>query len=281
MTSIDLSLRRKTTAPPVVRVNGVEITREAIGRETQHHPATHAAKAREQAARALVIRELLVQEARRRGIKAAAETDEDGRIETADEAAVRALLTQAGSVPVVDDTSCRRYYEAHRQQFRTADLHEVAHILIAADPADDKARAGARAQAEGLLEQLLEAGGAQTFASTARAFSACPSSAQGGQLGQIGPGQTVPEFEKALSSMEEGKVHREPIETRYGFHIVFLARRVRGRQLSFEEAHRWIADFLADRAERTALKMFVQHLAAGANIEGIDLGGAPSSASLS
>lgn len=277
MTSIDLSLRRKTTAPQIIRVNGVEITRDAIGRETQYHPAAHPAEARAQAARALVIRELLVQEARRRGIEAVAETDEDGRTETADEAAIRALLTEASSAPPADELSCQRYYEAHRQQFRTADLHEVAHILIAADPSQSDARRTAREQALALATDLSAATDPSAFAAAARALSACPSAQQGGQLGQIGPGQTVPEFEKALASMEKGKVHREPVETRYGFHVVFLERRVRGRQLGFEEARSRIANFLADRAEQIALKMFVQHLVAGADIEGIELGATCSS----
>ena len=64
-----------------VRVNGVEIEPEAIAQEIQHHPAEDAETAWREAARALAIRELLLQEARRLGIEAESEADEAGRIE--------------------------------------------------------------------------------------------------------------------------------------------------------------------------------------------------------
>ena len=49
----------------VVRVNGAVIARETIAREAQHHPAATPAAAFAQAARALAIRQLLLDEARR------------------------------------------------------------------------------------------------------------------------------------------------------------------------------------------------------------------------
>ena len=58
--------------PVTVSVNGVSIAREAIVREMQHHPADKPIAAWQQAARALVIRELLLQEARRIELCAAA-----------------------------------------------------------------------------------------------------------------------------------------------------------------------------------------------------------------
>ncbi len=59
--------------PATVSVNGVAIARDAIAREMQHHPAPKPIAAWQQAARALVIRELLLQEARRLGVAAAAD----------------------------------------------------------------------------------------------------------------------------------------------------------------------------------------------------------------
>ena len=51
-----------------VAVNGVEISPEAIAEEIQHHPAPDAETAWVEAARALAVRELLLQEARRLAI---------------------------------------------------------------------------------------------------------------------------------------------------------------------------------------------------------------------
>ena len=63
-----------------VRVNGVEIAPEAIAREIQHHPAPDAETAWIEAARALAVRELLLQEALRLGLEAEPETDDAGRV---------------------------------------------------------------------------------------------------------------------------------------------------------------------------------------------------------
>ena len=58
--------------PVAVSVNGVSIARDAIVREMQHHPADKPIAAWQQAARALVIRELLLQQARRHRLCTAA-----------------------------------------------------------------------------------------------------------------------------------------------------------------------------------------------------------------
>ena len=65
-------------------------------------------------------------------------------------------------------------------------------------------------------------------------LSACPSAAQGGHLGQISRGQTVPEFETFLYNLEVGQICPVPVKTRFGYHVLRLDRRIEGRQLPFE-----------------------------------------------
>jgi len=72
------------------------------------------------------------------------------------------------------------------------------------------------------LKQQIE-GGAD-FAEMARQHSRCPSGQQGGELGEFGPGQMVPEFDKVVFSAEVGKVHG-PIQTQFGFHLVEITSR--------------------------------------------------------
>ena len=69
-----------------VSVNGVAIARDAIAREMQHHPAAKPIAAWQQAARALVVRELLLQRARRLDVTPEPVSDDGGRRETDDEA---------------------------------------------------------------------------------------------------------------------------------------------------------------------------------------------------
>lgn len=263
--------RRRFARPVPVSINGVVISSADIARETQHHSSLDPDEAWMLAARALAIRELLRQEADRLGIEAEPIEDEEGRRETPHEARDRALIEREVVVPQADDATCRRYYDQNRRRFRTPDLYEAAHILLTAAPGDASARDAARCTAMALIAGLSQR--PADFAAAAARHSACPSSAQGGSLGQIGPGQTVAEFEAALRTMQPGVVHPQPVETRYGLHVVRLERRVDGRELPFEAVRQRIADYLDEAVHRQALRQYVSVLASRAVVTGVDLSG--------
>ena len=123
----------------------------------------------------------------------------------------------------VTDQDLQTYYDQHREEFRVPDQVKVAHILIKTPlPApgakeDEKAIADARAKAEDVLKQV-KAGG--DFAKLAEKYSDDPGSAKsGGELGWIGRGRTVPEFEKAAFSLAKGQTS-DLVKSSYGFHII-------------------------------------------------------------
>ena len=261
--------------PMPVSVNGVVIPRAEIAREVQNHPAAKPVDAWLAAARALVVRELLLQEARRLAISPRPHLDPEGRRETDDEAIVRQLVEQEVVTPEADEAACRRVYAQNPQRFRTSDLHGVRHILLAADPRDPAARQAARAAAGAVLAELAADPG--RFAELAVAQSACPSARMGGNLGQITRGQTVPEFEAALARCAVGRVHDQPIETRYGFHIVLVERRVDGQQLPFELVRDQIADWLVRRVRHTAIRQYIAMLVGRAKITGVSFDAVPTS----
>jgi peptidyl-prolyl cis-trans isomerase C len=259
--------------PKVVSVNGTIIPREAIARETQNHPATKPIEAWQAAARALAVRELLLQEAHRLQIQPAPTSDAEGRRETDEEALIRQLVEREVAVPEPDEATCLRYFEQNRKRFRSPDLFEVAHILIAA-PSDIDERNKAREQATLILRQVLAS--PASFGDRAKAHSACPSGKLGGSLGQIGPGQTVPEFEAALAQIPVGTIGLDPVESRYGFHIARVDRRIEGRTLPFEIARPRIAAYLAEHVRRTAIRQYLSLLAGRAVLEGVTLEAAQS-----
>ena len=258
--------------PATVSVNGVSIARDAIVREMQHHPAPKPIAAWQQAARALVVRELLLQEARRAGIAPQPVSDASGRRETDEEAIIRGLIEREITVPEPDEATCRRYYENNRARFRSAGIYEAAHILFAALPADAQAYAQARSDAAVVLAELREH--PERFAELAQAHSRCPSAAQGGNLGQITTGQTTAEFEQALIALEPGQLCAEPIATRYGCHIIRLDRRHEGRTLPYEVVAGGIADYLRETVRRRADAQYIARLVSAARIEGVELAGA-------
>jgi len=258
-----------TTPRTRVSVGGVVIPHDVISREAQNHTAQTPIAAWMAAARALVVRELLLGEARRVGIGASPASDEEGRRETDDEAMIRALIEQEVATPTPDEAACRRYYDQNRSRFRSADIYEVAHILFAARRDDPASFDRARADAAAALEILAREPG--KFAELARAHSTCPSAEQGGNLGQVTAGQTTPEFEAAMKALEPGAMSEAPVETRYGLHIIRLERRIDGRELPFEFVHDRIAGYLAERVHRIAVAQYVARLAGRVQVEGVAL----------
>ena len=271
---VDTTAAKAPAAPVTVSVNGVAIARDAIVREMQHHPADKPVAAWQEAARALAIRELLLQRARHLGLTATPESDAAGRRETEEEALIRALLAREVAVPEPDDETCRRYYDNNRARFCSADIYEASHILFAAAASEPEAFAQARADAEAVLATLRER--PESFAALAQAYSRCPSAAQGGNLGQLTRGQTTPKFERALLALTPGETGAEPVATRYGFHIVRLDRKHEGRTLPYEMVAARIADYLRESVQRRAHAQYIARLASAARIEGIALAGADS-----
>ena len=256
-----------------VSVNGIDIPHDVIARETQYHPAPKPVAAWQAAARALVVRELLLQEARRLGIAADPHSDEGGRRETEEEALIRGLVEKEVAVPETDEATCRRYYEQNRSRFRSETIYEAAHILFPAREDDAEAYAEAKAAAVAALEDLKQR--PDQFSALARAHSACPSAEQGGNLGQITAGQTTPEFEQALAALSPGQISGAPVTTRYGLHIIRLDRRIDGAELPFEAVSSHIADYLRENVTRRATAQYVARLVSKADISGIALAGAP------
>lgn len=198
---------RRAAAPRApVTVNGVAIGEDAIRAEAQNHPSDTPGGALMAAARALAVRELLVQEARASGIAAEAETLGAGLRETDEDALIRALLAGAISTPTAGEAECRRYYRNNPGKFRSETIYEARHILFAARPEEADARRDARAGAERAIAVL--AAHPERFAELALMHSACPSRHQGGSLGQLTRGSTVPEFEAMLSTLADGQLSR-------------------------------------------------------------------------
>ncbi len=136
-------------------------------------------------------------------------------------AVVDTAKAEAGVQVTPDDL--RAYYDQHRDQYRTPDQVKVSHILIKTPlpgpdgKLDEKGAAEAQRRAEDLLKQLKAGAKLEDLA---KKYSEDPGSAkQGGSLGWIGKGQTVPEFEKAAFSLPKGQIS-DLVKSSYGFHII-------------------------------------------------------------
>jgi peptidyl-prolyl cis-trans isomerase C len=182
--------------------------------------------------------------------------------------AVEELLSREVSTPEPVEDEMRRYYDSHAAEFRSGDLVNVRHILFQVTAAVNGPQI--RARAEETLNILLKQ--PERFADLARELSNCPSGENGGILGQLGRGDTVPEFEKVLFSPSRTGVSRDLVKTRFGFHIISIDQRIPGKQLPFDMVRDEVASRLRTSVEERALRQYVNVLAGGAALEGVDLG---------
>src|SRR6202011_4757785 len=150
------------------------------------------------------------------------------------------------------------YYDQHRDQYRVDQQAKVSHILIktplpaAEGKVDEKGVAAAQQRAQDLLKQLKA--GAK-FEDLARKYSEDPGSAkEGGSLGWIGKGRTVPEFEKAAFSLPKGQIS-DLVKSSYGFHIIRVDDRQDAHMKTLEEVKDQIEPVLKhQKAQQIAQK---------------------------
>ena len=209
-------------------------------------------------------RELLRQRAVAVGILDAASTDEVTIDQAIEELLVREIVT-----PTPTDEECRRYYDTHPREFESGDLVHARHILFQVTPSVPVTEI--RARAERTLNDLLRE--PERFASVAAEISNCPSSQHGGNLGQVGRGDMVQEFERAIFRLGPTGLLRELVKTRHGFHIVAIDQRIPGKRLPFEVVRDEIAERLRAMVEERALRQYISILAGKADIQGADLNG--------
>ena len=250
---------------PTIRVNGVTIDPKAISQEVQYHPANSQDEALYQSAHALVVRELL---------KQAVFADDmlgEKAWQADEETAIGELIDKNVRPTIPNEQSCRQLFDSNPQRYVTPPLLTVRHILLASPPEAGEERIELKKQATNLIETLQNSQNRDAdFIQFAQQYSLCPSKDNGGDLGEIVKGETVPEFEQAVFGLPVG-VSVNPIETRYGVHIVEVLSREDGQALSFAQAMPMIANELIQQSFHHGLTDFLFKLSHNADIQGMNL----------
>lgn len=192
---------------------------------------------------------------------------------------IEAMVDRAVVTPQPIEEECRRYYEANKPQFVVGQALHVRHILFAVTPGVNVRALTVHAE-KALLELSRKDVHPDRFAQLAAELSNCPSSAQGGDLGWIGPEDCAPELANELFHQKHAQwgmgLHPRLIHTRFGLHIVEVLGRRKGRQASCETVGERIAARLAMQARARALHQYMSLLVGQARVEGVALEGADS-----
>lgn len=253
-------------SPAVARVNGRSLFAEGERPDT--------ASLRERA-----FGELLRQEAVRQGLLAEADGNHAPLLDDSDRRTIEAMVDRAVTSPLPSDEECRRYFEANQHPFMLGQAVHLRHILFAVTPGVNVHALTVRAE-KALLELSRKDVAPGRFGDLAAELSNCPTSAQGGDLGWVGPDDCAPELANELFHQKHSQwgmgVHPRLIHTRFGFHIIDVLGRRKGRQASYEQVAARIAAQLALQSRARALNHYMTLLVGQAHVEGVELAAADS-----
>jgi len=260
--SAAVDMKPEPTALPEVRING---RRLHIG------PGEDLETVRERA-----WGEVLRQEAVRQGLLADVAGDLAPTLSADQQQLIEDMLDAAVQTPEPTPEACQRYYDAHKPRFTHGQQALLRHILFAVTPGVPVQKLAERAEAT-LLELTYKDAPVERFAQRAAELSNCPSGAQGGELGWVGPQDCAPELSQFLFMQEGGVANGlQPrlVHSRFGLHIVDVLEQRPGVLAPFEQVQGRIAGELTLQSRATALRQYMLLLVGQARIEGMDLEGA-------
>lgn len=165
----------------------------------------------------------------------------------------------------VTEEETRTFYDGNLDAMQQPLEFRAAHILITVDEdASEEEKAERRQKAES-IRNMVEMG--QDFGELAAKNSGDPGSKDdGGELGWMAEGDTVPPFEAAMKSLEPGELSGI-VETRYGYHIIKLEERRGGGAMPYEEVKGRIEEFLKQRGLQERIQEELEILRDTATIE--------------
>lgn len=157
-----------------------------------------------------------------------------------------AMAKALESVKVPTDDEVKAYYEENKDKFVSGESVNASHILV---DSEEKANA--------LLGDITS--GKISFEDAARQHSSCPSSENGGNLGEFTRGQMVPEFDQAVFSMNEGEV-KGPVKTQFGYHLIKLNSKNAAKPFEFADIKEQIKQMMYKERQQKALQSKINQL---------------------
>jgi len=157
-----------------------------------------------------------------------------------------------GDFLTVSEEEAKLYYRNNLHQFASPAKVKASHILLRTEP-----------EAKQVLEKL-QAG--ESFTELAKQYSIdLPMAFEGGSMGTIAKGKTLPQLEKALFVLDEGEFS-DIVETQYGWHIMRVDEKITAPYIPYEKVKDRIKVILKREKEARAYDTMTQKLEKEADI---------------
>jgi parvulin-like peptidyl-prolyl isomerase len=258
------------SAQTLVTVNGKPITQEEVDQElmqaTQGRfnqvPPERQAVFRQQVLQQLIGKELIYDDAKKKGILNSAEYKKEYK--KLEERMKKELAIQVWQKKVLDgikisQKELKEYYKKNIDEFKEKETVHARHILV-------KTKEEAKKiidELKGLKGDALKA----KFIELAKKYSTGPSGKNGGDLGYFSKGQMVPEFNDKVFSMKKGTITNEPVKTQFGYHIIYLEDKKPSLTRSFDEVKAYIEQRLKMEKFKDVMKKKMDALQKKATIK--------------
>ena len=155
-------------------------------------------------------------------------------------------LQKAIETVKVTEDEVKAYFEENKAQFKKPESVCASHILVDSEE-----------KANEILEKISK--GEISFEDAARNESSCPSSQNGGALGEFTRGQMVPEFDEAVFSMAVGEV-KGPVKTQFGFHIIKLTAKNEAAEMEFDTIKAQLEGMVLNEKRKKAYESKINQL---------------------
>jgi len=134
------------------------------------------------------------------------------------------MKQQVEEIPI-SDREAKRYYHQNIEKFRRQASVKVRHILLTTEP-----------EALATIEELILSNNLrEKFIELAQSRSTGPSSTRGGELDWFTHDEMVPEFSDAAFALEVGDITPNPVQTQFGYHVIYLEARKRAGYTRFSK----------------------------------------------
>ena len=147
----------------------------------------------------------------------------------------------------VSDEDVKKYYDDNLDKFKQGETVNADHILVQSE--------------EKALEILAKIeSGELSFADAAKEYSTCPSGQRGGNLGDFGRGQMVPEFDKVVFELEVGALTKTPVKTQFGYHLIKLNSKSESSVMPYEDIAPQLSEMVLNEKRREAYERKINQL---------------------
>ena len=174
---------------------------------------------------------------------------------------------QIGDKASVSDDDIKKFYDENKKEFEHPELVRASHILIRVpEDADDKTVAEKKKAADAALERVTSK--KEDFTAVAKEVSEEPGAKEsGGDLNFFPKDRMVPEFANAAFAMKKGDISKEPVRTKFGWHIINVTDRKDSGTMPYDGVKGQVGSYLEGGKRREAVRNVIDALRAEAKID--------------